>query len=76
MKMKRMVGNFLACGGLFFVVEALKTAKKPLKFQKSSNFLKKGTPKFFTCGSLFSENLVGQREGGVKNILYPPLDNV
>ena len=53
-------GKFL--GWAFFIVEALKTAKKPLKPietvkkpQKTIKFLKKV---------------------GVKNILYPPLDNV
>ena len=39
---KKGVPKFFACGGLFFVVEALKTVKKPLIFriffQKPSNF--------------------------------------
>ena len=32
---KKGVPKFFACGGLFFVVEALKTAKKPLKTAKN-----------------------------------------
>ena len=46
-------------------------------------FLKKGTSKFFRLRRAFFSkhgsddftNLVGQKRG-VKNILYPPLDNV
>ena len=37
----------------FFVMEALKTVKKPLNFPKNGNFLKKGIPKFFACDGLF-----------------------
>ena len=32
---KKGVPKFFACGGPFFVVEALKTAKKPLKTAKN-----------------------------------------
>ena len=46
-----------------FVMEALKTAKKPLNFPKNVNFLKKGTSKFFACAGLFFETLVGQKRG-------------
>ena len=49
----------------FFVVEALKTVKKPLifrnLFQKSSNFWKKGPQKFFACGGLFFKKVLGQK---------------
>ena len=56
----------------FFVVEALKTAKKPLNFPKNVNFLKKGTSKFFRQRRAFLSknwsddftNLVGQKRGG------------
>ena len=59
----------------FFVVEALKTVKKP------SNFCKKGPQNFFACGGLFGRsilrNLLVSQKGGQKHILlYPPLDNV
>ena len=37
---KKGVPKFFACGGLFFVVEALKTVKKPLKPLKTVNFSK------------------------------------
>ena len=55
---KKGVPKFLACGGLFFLMGALKTAKKPLILEKSD-------PKIF-----FPKNW------SVKNILYPPLDDV
>ena len=55
----------------FFVVEALKTAKKPLNFLKNVNFLKKGTSKFFRLRRAFFKTLVGRfykfgrtKEGG------------
>ena len=62
----------------FFVVEALKTAKKPFKtaknrsiFLKTSIFWKKGPQNFFACGGLFFGKWVGQfyklgrtKEGG------------
>ena len=74
----------------FFVVEALKTAKKPLKtaknrkiFLKTSIFWKKWPQNFFACGGLFFRKIGrtilqiwSDKRGGVKNILYPPLDNV
>ena len=60
---KKGVPKFFACAGLFFVVEALKTVKKPLKplktvnfsniFPKTVKFLKKGTPKFFRLRRAF-----------------------
>ena len=74
----------------FFVVEALKTAKKPLKTAKNhkislktSIFWKKWPQNFFVCGGLFFRKIGrtilqiwSDKRGGVKNILYPPLDNV
>ena len=74
----------------FFVVEALKTAKKPLKtaknrkiFLKTSIFWKKWPQNFFACAGLFFRKIGrtilqiwSDKRGGVKNILYPPLDNV
>ena len=60
---------------------------KPLKivnFLKTVKFFKKVPQIFFACGRLLFDIYVGRsilrnwsvKEGGVKNILYPPLDNV
>ena len=87
---KKGVPKFFACGGLFFVVEALKTVKKPLKtvnfskfLAKTVNFLKKVTPKIFRLRRAFfqksSRNILRKssvKVGGVKNILHPPYDGV
>ena len=70
----------------FFVVEALKTVKKPLKtvnfskfFPKTVKFLKKGTPKNFRLRRPFFQKSPRSilrkssvKVGGVKNILQPP----
>ena len=60
---KKGVPKFFACGGLFFVVEALKTIKNPIKplktvnfskfFPKTIKFLKKGAPKIFRLRRAF-----------------------
>ena len=64
----------------FFVVEALKTARKPLKTAKNCYIFQKTS--ISPAASFFSThwsdnftNLVGQNRGR-GNILYPPLDNV
>ena len=65
----------------FFVVEALKTVKKPLKtvnfskfFPKTVKFLKKGTPKNFRLRRPFFQKSPRSK---VKNILHPhPYDGV
>ena len=76
---KKGFPNFLPAAA-FFIVEALKTAKKPLKFPKNVNFLKKGTSKFFRLRRPFFEKLVGRfykfgrtKEGGKIHTLPTPL---
>ena len=83
---KKGAPKFFACGGLFFVVEALKTVKKPLKplknvnfFPKTVKFFKKGTPKIFRLRRAFFQKSPRSilrkssvKVGGVKNILHPP----
>ena len=41
---------FFVCGRLFFILDALKTVKRPLK---TVQILKKGTQNFFACGGRF-----------------------
>ena len=83
-KMKNWSENFLRASGHFTSWRHWKPLKKPLNFPKTVNLLKKGTSKFFLLrlALFFSKhwsddftNLVRQKRG-VKNILYPPFDNV
>ena len=87
---KKGVPKFFACGGLFSLWRHWKPLKKPLKtaknrkiFLKTSIFWKKWPQNFFVCGGLFFRKIGrtilqiwSDKRGGVKNILYPPLDNV
>ena len=64
----------------FFVVEALKTVKKPLKTAKNRKIFQKRDPKNFSpAAGFFSKKssvdltkVLGQSRGGVKNIFHPP----
>ena len=76
---KKGIPKFFACGGLFFVVEPLKTVNFSNFFPKTVKFLKKGTPKIFRLRRAFFQKSPRSilrkssvKVGGVKNILHPP----
>ena len=73
---KKRVPKFFACSGLFFVVEALKTAKT-VKFSKTGQIFEKRDPKIFHLRRPFFPKNWSVKEGrGSKTYLTLPLDKV